>query len=73
MKRLLILAVMLLAGCTHTTYTEAKRADGTTVKHIAIARERKLPQRAAGVLIRRARRLSVQLNRHYRASRAGAR
>ncbi|EPO2591147.1 hypothetical protein ACT8MX_003299 [Escherichia albertii] len=38
MKRLLILvALVALAGCTHTTYTEAKRADGTTVKHIAIA------------------------------------
>ncbi|WP_059215992.1 hypothetical protein [Escherichia albertii] len=38
MKRLLILvALVALAGCTHTTYTEATRADGTTVKHIAIA------------------------------------
>ncbi len=37
MKKLLILAALLLAGCTHTTYTEATRADGTTVKHIAIA------------------------------------
>lgn len=34
---LLVCAMALLAGCTHTTYTEATRADGSTVKHIAIA------------------------------------
>lgn len=35
----MIMAVALLAlvGCTHTTYTEATRADGSTVKHVAIA------------------------------------
>ncbi|EKS6403460.1 hypothetical protein NM534_004322 [Enterobacter hormaechei] len=34
---LLVCAMALLAGCTHTTYTEATRADGSTVKQIAIA------------------------------------
>lgn len=34
---LLVCALALLAGCTHSTYTEATRADGSTVKHIAIA------------------------------------
>ncbi|MGU9777978.1 hypothetical protein ACV3J7_16565 [Salmonella enterica] len=38
MKRALLLAALVaLAGCTHTTYTEATRADGSTVKHVAIA------------------------------------
>nr|EDU9553290.1 hypothetical protein [Salmonella enterica subsp. enterica] len=38
MKKLLLTAALLtLAGCTHTTYTEATRADGSTVKHVAIA------------------------------------
>lgn len=32
-----ILAPVLLVGCSHTTYTEATRADGSTVKHVAIA------------------------------------
>ncbi|EES3796573.1 TPA: hypothetical protein JWK76_002491 [Escherichia coli] len=50
MKRLLILAVMLLAGCTHTTYTEAKRADGTTVKHIAIAPGTKITTASGGCI-----------------------
>ncbi|MFP5735390.1 MULTISPECIES: hypothetical protein [Salmonella] len=36
-KILLTAALLTLAGCTHTTYTEATRADGSTVKHIAIA------------------------------------
>ncbi|EBG8067304.1 hypothetical protein CQK57_03415 [Salmonella enterica] len=36
-KILLTAALLILAGCTHTTYTEATRADGSTVKHIAIA------------------------------------
>lgn len=32
------LAVLVaLSGCAHTTYTEATRADGSTVKHVAIA------------------------------------
>lgn len=50
MKKLLILAVMLLAGCTHTTYTEAKRADGTTVKHIAIAPGTKITTASGGCI-----------------------
>ncbi|HED5888720.1 TPA: hypothetical protein R5S02_003934 [Salmonella enterica] len=38
MKKSFLVAVLLaLAGCTHTTYTEATRADGSTVKHVAIA------------------------------------
>lgn len=38
MKKLLFVAALVaLAGCTHTTYTEATRADGSTVKHVAIA------------------------------------
>ncbi|ELX5323480.1 hypothetical protein SJZ58_004471 [Salmonella enterica] len=38
MKKMIMAAALLaLAGCTHTTYTEATRADGSTVKHVAIA------------------------------------
>ncbi|EAW8085520.1 hypothetical protein PL246_09605 [Salmonella enterica] len=38
MKKIFLLSLLVaLAGCTHTTYTEATRADGSTVKHIAIA------------------------------------
>lgn len=33
----LVCALALLAGCMHTTYTEATRADGSKVKRIAIA------------------------------------
>ncbi|EAM8673207.1 hypothetical protein BL252_06525 [Salmonella enterica] len=36
-KLLLAVALCTLAGCSHSTYTEATRADGSTVKHIAIA------------------------------------
>lgn len=36
-KLLFVAALVMLAGCTHTTYTEATSADGSTVKHIAIA------------------------------------
>lgn len=42
MKKIIIPALVaafacVLTGCTHTTYTEATRADGSTVKHVAIA------------------------------------
>lgn len=38
MKKILLTAALLtMAGCTHTTYTEATSADGSTVKHVAIA------------------------------------
>ncbi|ECI6608958.1 hypothetical protein EU408_02030 [Salmonella enterica subsp. enterica] len=39
MKKIFFALAMLveLSGCTHTTYTEATRADGSTVKHVAIA------------------------------------
>lgn len=39
MKQSLFALVFLVAlsGCAHTTYTEATRADGSTVKHVAIA------------------------------------
>ncbi|EHL7666639.1 hypothetical protein KEH73_000752 [Salmonella enterica] len=38
MKKIFLLSLLVaLAGCTHTTYTEATRTDGSTVKHIAIA------------------------------------
>lgn len=38
MKKLIIAAALVvLSGCTHSTYTEATRADGSTVKHVAIA------------------------------------
>ncbi|HAF5935099.1 TPA: hypothetical protein G9F30_000522 [Salmonella enterica] len=36
-KMIMAVALLALAGCTHTTYTEATRADGSTVKHVAIA------------------------------------
>lgn len=32
-----LIALAALSGCTHTTYTEATRADGSMVKHVAIA------------------------------------
>ncbi|EHW7991915.1 hypothetical protein K3J40_002384 [Escherichia coli] len=51
MKRLLILvALVALAGCTHTTYTEATSADGTTVKHIAIAPGTKITTASGGCI-----------------------
>ncbi|EDW9823545.1 Uncharacterised protein [Salmonella enterica subsp. enterica] len=38
MKKIFLLSLLVaLAGCTHTTYTEATRADGSSVKHVAIA------------------------------------
>ncbi|MDU1061633.1 MAG: hypothetical protein E7A34_00145 [Leclercia adecarboxylata] len=36
-KLILIAALVALAGCNSTMYTEATRADGSKVKHIAIA------------------------------------
>ncbi|EDF9813712.1 hypothetical protein B5B23_13170 [Salmonella enterica subsp. enterica serovar Tennessee] len=51
MKKLLLTAALLtLAGCTHTTYTEATRADGSTVKHIAIAPGAKITTAAGGCI-----------------------
>ncbi|EDW9825599.1 hypothetical protein ACT7V1_004146 [Salmonella enterica subsp. enterica] len=51
MKRALLLAALAaLAGCTHTTYTEATAADGSTVKHIAIAPGTKITTAAGGCI-----------------------
>ncbi|ASG90502.1 hypothetical protein DTG75_05080 [Salmonella enterica subsp. salamae] len=51
MKKLLLTAALLaLAGCTHTTYTEATRADGSTVKHVAIAPGTKITTAAGGCI-----------------------
>ncbi|EKT1335047.1 hypothetical protein ABWR82_004314 [Salmonella enterica subsp. enterica] len=51
MKRALLLAALVaLAGCTHTTYTEATRADGSTVKHIAIAPGTKITTATGGCI-----------------------
>ncbi|MDT1194315.1 hypothetical protein RNQ45_18860 [Escherichia coli] len=36
-KLLLAVAFFTLAGCTHSTYTEATRADGSSIKHVMIA------------------------------------
>lgn len=49
-KIILTAALVVLAGCTHTTYTEATRADGTTVKHIAIAPGTKITTAAGGCI-----------------------
>ncbi|CAM8423597.1 lipoprotein [Citrobacter freundii] len=50
MKKSLFALAMLVAlsGCTHTTYTEATRADGSTVKHVAIAPGTKITTAAGG-------------------------
>lgn len=45
-----ILAPVLLAGCSHTTYTEATRADGSTVKHVAIAPGTKITTASGGCI-----------------------
>lgn len=45
-----ILAPVLLVGCSHTTYTEATRADGSTVKHIAIAPGTKITTASGGCI-----------------------
>ncbi|MGU9777980.1 hypothetical protein ACV3J7_16575 [Salmonella enterica] len=51
MKKLIILAGLLLAGCTtHTTYTEATRADGSSVKHVAIAPGTKITTASGGCI-----------------------
>ncbi|EBM1967277.1 hypothetical protein AB4U70_002932 [Salmonella enterica] len=51
MKKSFLVAVLLaLAGCTHTTYTEATSADGSTVKHIAIAPGTKITTAAGGCI-----------------------
>ncbi|EOY5688463.1 hypothetical protein ACP7OL_000555 [Salmonella enterica subsp. enterica] len=42
--------VMVLAGCAHTTYTEATRADGSTVKHVAIAPGTKITTASGGCI-----------------------
>ncbi|EHO7056259.1 hypothetical protein OOJ18_07260 [Escherichia coli] len=36
-KLLLAVAFFTMAGCTHSTYTEATRADGSSIKHVTIA------------------------------------
>lgn len=52
MKKSLFALTMLMAlsGCTHTTYTEATSADGSTVKHIAIAPGTKITTAAGGCI-----------------------
>ena len=51
MKKMILAAALLaLAGCTHTTYTEATRADGSTVKHVAIAPGTKITTAAGGCI-----------------------
>ncbi|ATX93192.1 hypothetical protein AM348_16935 [Citrobacter freundii] len=51
MKKMIIAVVLLvLSGCTHTTYTEATRADGSTVKHVAIAPGTKIITAADGCI-----------------------
>lgn len=51
MKKMIMTAALLaLAGCTHTTYTEATRADGSTVKHVAIAPGTKITTAAGGCI-----------------------
>lgn len=49
-KTILVAALLTLAGCTHTTYTEATRADGSTVKHVAIAAGTKITTAAGGCI-----------------------
>lgn len=51
MKRIFILTMLVLAGCTtHTTYTEAKSADGSSVKHVAIAPGTKITTASGGCI-----------------------
>ncbi|HHT2661502.1 TPA: lipoprotein [Citrobacter freundii] len=52
MKQSLFALVFLVAlsGCAHTTYTEATSADGSTVKHIAIAPGTKITTAAGGCI-----------------------
>ena len=51
MKHALLLAVLAaLAGCSSTTYTEATRADGSTVKHISIAAGTKIKTTGGGCI-----------------------
>ncbi|MFV7408586.1 hypothetical protein [Salmonella enterica] len=51
MKKLLFVAALVaLASCTHKTYTEATRADGATVKHVAIAPGTKITTAAGGCI-----------------------
>ncbi|MES0260259.1 hypothetical protein KDV51_07060 [Citrobacter portucalensis] len=51
MKKMIMAAALLaLAGCTHTTYTEATRADGSSVKHVAIAPGTKITTAAGGCI-----------------------
>lgn len=52
MKQSLFALVFLVAlsGCTHTTYTEATSADGSTVKHIAIAPGTKITTATGGCI-----------------------
>ncbi|EJE9586948.1 hypothetical protein M5722_001460 [Salmonella enterica] len=53
MKKIFLIAsasLCALAGCTHTTYTEATRADGSTVKHIAIAPGTKITTASGGCI-----------------------
>ncbi|EGL2187069.1 TPA: hypothetical protein N3D36_001733 [Salmonella enterica subsp. enterica serovar Lehrte] len=50
MKNIIFVAAILLSGCTHSTYTEATKADGTKVKHIAIAPGTKITTASGGCI-----------------------
>lgn len=51
MKKLYIAALACcLAACTSTTYTEATRADGSTVKHVSIAPGAKITTAGGGCI-----------------------
>lgn len=43
-------ALCALVGCTHTTYTEATSADGSTVKHFVVAPGTKITTIAGGCI-----------------------
>lgn len=47
---LLLMALAALAGCSSTTYTEATRADGSTIKHVAIAPGTKITTASGGCI-----------------------
>lgn len=50
MKKLFLLAALLLVGCSNTTYTEAAHPNGTTVKHISIAPGTKITTASGGCI-----------------------
>ncbi|EAB6210855.1 hypothetical protein ABN12_003208 [Salmonella enterica subsp. enterica serovar Mississippi] len=50
MKIIIFATAILLSGCTHSTYTEATKADGTTIKHVAIAPGTKITTASGGCI-----------------------